>query len=456
MIQLQHQQQYAYVNPPVMSYHGNDGSSSFEEELFGQCNEVVPSVEEDDEEEEEDVEEEGSCKNDGELEALTKDLKQALKVDVVYGTDHNHSDSGCHHSDTGCHHSDSSCHHSDTGCHHSDSGCLSDDSMENSLNKKEVGDTCSCAVVSESSDNLPQSDHDSSSSHTSSISCSSSSSEPSPNYEKPKRPIYIRKFANGTVHRLLRPIKDIPPRFQKMLVPPKPNPEKFEGQPLVKHSYPKKSAIVSANLDAPDSSHHTFNPNAPNFIPGQHYASCGGGVYSVGGDVYCPAGHHYQQLVHQEGAGPAAMGDAGHMVEDGCDTEGGGVVMGSEGAPTYTIHICNTGLPCASCGSSNTSGGGDGLSYPSHSLPHAGFIPVPPGSPSLNQPQQVPQPPPVPPPPQGTVYFNQNYPSTTSYQYAVAPPPNAAPPVMYTSPQPMPPPPPYPYQVAPPCGQYPA
>ena len=102
--------------------------------------------------------------------------------------------------------------------------------------------------------------------------------------------------------KLVRPIKEIPPRFQRLLAEAAAaksfelRQKQFEGAPLVRSDNLQdcKKARAEANARAwklnseqfAQAEHFSFNPDAPNFIPGQPYGNNEGDyVMSEGGTV---------------------------------------------------------------------------------------------------------------------------------------------------------------------------
>ena len=73
--------------------------------------------------------------------------------------------------------------------------------------------------------------------------------------------------------RVVRPIKEIPPRFMKMLTPKhKPyRPYQFEGQPLLQNLHQKKCHPMMDSEVVVGGRGYAFNPNAESFVPGQLY-----------------------------------------------------------------------------------------------------------------------------------------------------------------------------------------
>ncbi|CAH1777467.1 unnamed protein product [Owenia fusiformis] len=104
-----------------------------------------------------------------------------------------------------------------------DSGCQSDFSTESTIGKSKPDGESSSAFLP-----LPRPSYDITDGHT------SDESTPHDNtiINVP------RKFhKKNYVPRIVRPMKDIPPRFQQMLTPKKPDPEKFAGPPLVQQTF---------------------------------------------------------------------------------------------------------------------------------------------------------------------------------------------------------------------------
>ena len=134
---------------------------------------------------------------------------------------------------------------------------------------------------SESSDTHSDSSSQHSLSNISSISTQSDVSVPS---NKIMRAHTAKKGKYGVSANanLVRPLKDFPPRFQKIVSQnPSIRSEQFEGLALVRHSRQNKHLVVppspsttdtslSSSDEASQQTHHQFNPNAQSFVPHQN------------------------------------------------------------------------------------------------------------------------------------------------------------------------------------------
>ena len=78
---------------------------------------------------------------------------------------------------------------------------------------------------------------------------------------------------NRGTTRVVRPIKEIPPRFMKMLTPrhKSTRPHQFEGQPLLHNNSHKKYPCDPELTSGDGNGTYSFNPNAQSFVPGQIY-----------------------------------------------------------------------------------------------------------------------------------------------------------------------------------------
>ena len=89
------------------------------------------------------------------------------------------------------------------------------------------------------------------------------------------------KYGVGANASLVRPLKDFPPRFQK-IISQNPNicSEKFEGPSLIRHNRQNKQLVVPhspcttdtslSSSDEASQQTHQFNPNAQSFVPHQN------------------------------------------------------------------------------------------------------------------------------------------------------------------------------------------
>ena len=155
-----------------------------------------------------------------------------------------------------------------------------------------------------------------------------------------RQPVFTRPFRNKQNRKpvppkLVRPIKDIPPRFKKLLEAEAIaqaaalRKNQYEGAPLIRQIMMGKNRR-QRHLESPNSggkySQLSFNPNAQCFIPGQPYqcsfdqsnTGVGYGSYNSVPEA-CGSGHAY--LDNGSGAGPVD----------------GSVAVSS--APTYTFRI---------------------------------------------------------------------------------------------------------------------
>lgn len=363
-----------------------------------------------------------------------------------------------------------------------DSGCASDVSSGN--------EACSPAVPcdvqsnihnnlhSENNQNIVQCDthsdnhSDSSSQHsTSNLSLSSSGSEcGSLNlYSNTYHHMPLRGRSMSS-HKLLKPLKDIPPRFQKMLsCNPAIKQDQFEGQPIMRHSYhhhhshKTKSVTVSAGNMQDLPNHHSFNPNAETFIPRQYVNS----PDTIPSPTFSPSGlvtydYSTQSSIPTDCCSLTSSDGMGYSTASPASTSVSSTNPGApNGAtPTYTIHIFSSNGSNVETTSYPYTYGNHGVSGPS-----SGFygtnpaLPAPPHSansyptnqpgPNNNGPSQQAPPPPPPAPPGGIVYYcqpqngyNQNYNSANynmhsnggvgpSPQYMYSPTPGAYPPEIY-------------------------
>ncbi len=273
--------------------------------------------------------------------------------------------------------------------------------------------------------------------------------------------------------RVPRPIKDIPPRFKKLLegevaaqiaVMRK---SQFEGTPLVRHTamgrgrrQPRPNMDVQSDLAQNGSMvppAAPFNPNAQSFVPGQPYAVTEGGeqqqqpepaTNAVGdGAAYAvctndkpatdssdPSGATVAaSIVGSAGSGSTACGAASAVVTT--DNSSPGVSSAVEpAAPVYTVSV--TGVSSVGSTAVQYSSTGPTCTCTNTVLPS--FVST--GSyVSLSQPgTQAPPPPctmpgttmlpPPPPPPPGPVGLGAQdlppaYPSSMYYSQVVCPPP---------------------------------
>ena len=226
-----------------------------------------------------------------------------------------------------------------------DSGCVSDVSS-GAGEATGNGDETESSQVTSSSESCDA--HSDSSSQHSQSNISFTSNSDSHHSHILSIPNFSMRLSRNQGVKLNKPLKDIPPRFQKIISQnPSIRRTKFEGTPLVRHGRihhirsmpPQPDYISDCDSQAGSSSgsmQHNFNPHAECFVPGQRYDSAPAG----GGSV-----EESSQLV--------SMGDPSCYV---CP-EGSECSMSCAGAcnnvPTYTIHIYNS-LP----GGSYPSGGG--------------------------------------------------------------------------------------------------
>ena len=245
---------------------------------------------------------------------------------------------------------------------------------------------------SESSDTHSDSSSQHSLSNISSISTQSDVSVPS-NKIMRAHTAKKGKYGVGANAYLVRPLKDFPPRFQKIISQ---NPgicsEKFEGPALIRHNRQNKHLVVPHSPSTTDTSlsssdeashqTHQFNPNAQSFVPHQnnyvpqtnngavsaqpvtqdqsaYYSGFDPNVNPAAANVgvvngsymsLAPPNANYPTAPAQNV--PAVSGDGNVMYTDGsvCCGEGeeGEGKAGMyyqpapyQNAPTYTIHIIN-------------------------------------------------------------------------------------------------------------------
>ena len=260
-----------------------------------------------------------------------------------------------------------------------DSGCVSDVSSG-------VGDAPN--VSDDSSDRLSQRYVESSDSHSDSSSQHSTSNVSSVSNNTDITSIHKVEFklqnvvrsynrpVSSSATKIVRPIKDIPPRFLKMLTPKSAQykQSQFEGQPLVRHRMMGKGRYSASNVGNTHNESiesipatHTFNPNAQCFVPAglrlDEVTESGGGGGSATVSV--------DSTTQPAGTMACMPVDSSALPAD--PSSDGTLVMGSP--PTYTI-LMNS--PPVYAGDGVVCVNGD------TSLPPTGFFP-PPGSPAAAQ-----------------------------------------------------------------------
>lgn len=268
-----------------------------------------------------------------------------------------------------------------------DSGCVSDVSsgadgglISDEVDSNQPHSSDSCDAHSDSSS---QHSHVSLGSQCSDGTSAAIFSMPPPNMP------YTRNYQL----KVTKPMKDIPPRFQKIISQnPSIRRTKFEGTPLVRHgrmhripSMPTQCNMAefeNVNNSGGGVMQHNFNPHAQTFVPGQRY-DCGEVMGSGGGDgsmmVAVPDNACY---VCPEGS------ECSMTCASACN-----------GVPTYTIHIYNVphnGQP------PNSSGAASGTNSVASTSPSTGLPPgggsymYPSAPPPSMAPAFMPCPPPVP------------------------------------------------------------
>ena len=354
-----------------------------------------------------------------------------------------------------------------------DSGCPSEVSSgaEGCLATEEYCDSSHLPLIydnrSDHSDSHSPGDSqsDSSSQHsTSNLSVVSTSSGGSDCSGSPyqNKPYYV-PLRSRSSPKLLKPLKDIPPRFQKMLSSnPAIRQEQFEGQPIMRQSYNNhhhhhkpKSVTVSANNINDLPNHHSFNPFAETFVPrqscagptdmtnsglsynnnpsSQHPPKSSGLVYTCHKEVVseCCSSASSEGTCVSSPDSPPNMGVQTWCTAPPAPTPipaptaggSGAGVGGGPAAPTYTIHIFNSGgcsiepstgptpyqvnnlSSTASPGCFNIvpAPGSASSTYPVAQVPSDGTSAVV----APNSQVQVAPPPPPPAPPGGIVYYCQ-------------------------------------------------
>ena len=148
---------------------------------------------------------------------------------------------------------------------------------------------------------------------------------------------------HGGSNRVIRPLKEIPPRFQKMLCSNGnffKKSHQFEGQPLVRQNSPKSKAVsvhCGGSMGANEgSSRHVFNPNAQSFIPTQGYDP------SINMNSPCSNSSMYVSSPPSQQCYNVSDSSVVNPVpvESNCNPSFcSPVVVGRMTYPTYTIHI---------------------------------------------------------------------------------------------------------------------
>ncbi len=344
-----------------------------------------------------------------------------------------------------------------------DSGCVSDVSsgpgdivlvpnvamMEASLQR----------VPSESSDAHSDSSSQHSISNLSNISSLSSGSDAGSVNSRVSKTQYNVKYGKNGPIKFLKPLKDIPPRFQKILSSnPSIKQSKFEGQPLVRQgmlgkgkghgsnhsgSSPRSNSSAGSPTGVLDTNFPActnFNPNAQCFVPSQSFDCNNNGsqpplTYSSTSQTYAMESAYCIN-------GSAPYGDGSSYAPYNYN---GNQMMSN--APTYTIVINGPpqvpyqvpppaptqpqNAPPPNSSSSTSAPTGDNESSPacansvSSTPTSSGYIYGPSSSPATpSQPgQQLP-----PPPPQNTVYYSQQGYGATQTFFGYPPAPGQPPP----------------------------
>ena len=176
--------------------------------------------------------------------------------------------------------------------------------------------------------------------------------------------------------RVVRPIKEIPPRFMKILTPKHKTyrPRQFEGQPLLQNVHQTKYRTESEFVVGGG---YTFNPNAESFVPGQLYdeqasydqssssaesfcsSGVGGGVcgdgYDTCLDVVSPDNSTYTIVMHANSSvyptdqnGTVCFNSIPHSSSTGYYSSPGGAASGSAGPVYYPSpsYGSPTYMPC--------------------------------------------------------------------------------------------------------------
>ena len=231
-----------------------------------------------------------------------------------------------------------------------DSGCASDNSSgpEGCLATEDCCDAPLPPLIpdlhSENSDspsNTSDSHSDNSSQHSiSNRSDISSSSDTGLQVVTQYRVPYRNRYNSPGQIKLMKPLKDIPPRFQKMLsCNPAIRQEQFEGQPIMRQSYTTrpKSVTVSASTLAECTSQHNFNPNAQSFVPRQP------NNYGTSQETPCMMTNPNSQCSDNRECSTDTSRDAyysGNMPDDMSTGESAQSVH----APVYTIQIFRSSI----------------------------------------------------------------------------------------------------------------